>query len=76
MFEKFQIIESNYSTDIDFMFQVMKHNNLIYNNIGLTDIKNWINTVYEISFDKIRFTNHKAKANKKRLIIFNQITSK
>lgn len=76
MFEKFQIIESNYSTDIDFMFQVMKYNNLIYNNIGLTDIKNWINTVYEISFDKIRFTDHKAKANKKRLIIFNQITSK
>lgn len=76
MFEKFEILESNYSTDIDFMFEVMKYYNLIHENIGLTDIKNWINRVYEISFDKIRFTDHKAKANKKRLIIFNQITSK
>lgn len=76
MYEQFEIIESNYSTDIDFMFEVMKYYNLIHENIGKTDIKNWINSVYEISFDKIRFTDHKAKANKKRLVIFNQITSK
>jgi hypothetical protein len=76
MFVKFKIIESNYSTDIDFMFEVMKYNNLIHKNIGLTDIKNWINKVYEISFEKIRHTNPKSTANEKRLIIYNDIISK
>jgi hypothetical protein len=54
----------------------MKYNNLIYNNIGKTDFKNWINTVYEISFEKINYTNPKSSANKKRLIIYNEIISK
>jgi hypothetical protein len=76
MFVKFKIIESNYSTDIDFMFEVMKYNNLIHKNIGLTDIKNWVNKVYEILFEKIRYTNPKSTANQKRLIIYNDIISK
>ena len=76
MFVKFKIIESNYSANIDFMFEVMKYNNLIHENIGLTDIKNWINKVYEISFEKIKYTNPKSKANDKRLIIYNDIISK
>ena len=75
MFEKFKITESN-RTDIDFMFEVMKYHNLIYDNIKYVDIQNWINNVYEISFDKIKFTNHKAKSNDKRLIIYNDIISK
>jgi len=75
MFEKFKITESK-RTDIDFMFEVMKYNNLIYDNIKYVDIQNWINNVYEISFDKIKFTNHKAKSNDKRLIIYNDIISK
>ena len=75
MFDKFKITESK-RTDIDFMFEVMKYNNLIYDNIKYVDIQNWINNVYEISFDKIKFTNHKAKSNDKRLIIYNDIMSK
>ena len=75
MFEKFKITESK-RTDIDFMFEVMKYNNLIYDNIKYVDIQNWINNVYEISFDKIKFTDHKAKSNDKRLIIYNDIISK
>ena len=75
MFDKFKITESK-RTDIDFMFEVMKYNNLIYDNIKYVDIQNWINNVYEISFDKIKFTNHKAKSNDKRLIIYNDIISK
>ena len=75
MFEKFKITESN-RTDIDFMFEVMKYHNLIYDNIKYVDIQNWINSVYEISFDKIKFTDHKAKSNDKRLIIYNDIISK
>jgi hypothetical protein len=75
MFEKFKITESN-RTDIDFMFEVMKYHNLIYDNIKYVDIQNWINNVYKISFDKIKFTNHKAKSNDKRLIIYNDIISK
>jgi hypothetical protein len=75
MFVKFKITESN-RTDIDFMFEVMKYHNLIYDNIKYVDIQNWINKVYEISFDKIKFTDHKAKSNDKRLIIYNDIISK
>jgi hypothetical protein len=75
MFVKFKITESN-RTDIDFMFEVMKYHNLIYDNIKYVDIQNWINNVYEISFDKIKFTDHKAKSNDKRLIIYNDIISK
>jgi hypothetical protein len=76
MFSKFKIKDGSYSADIDFMFEVMKYNNLIHKNIGLTDIKNWINGVYEISFEKIRYTNPKSTANEKRLIIYNDIISK
>ena len=76
MFNEFKIKDGSYSTDIDFMFEVMKYNNLIHENIGLTDIKNWINGVYEISFEKIRHTNPKSTANEKRLIIYNNIKSK
>jgi hypothetical protein len=76
MFNAFKITQSNYSKDIDFMYNVMIYNNLIHDHIGKTDIKNWISKVYEITFDKIRFTNPKEDSNKKRLVIFNQITSK
>ena len=75
MFEKFNITKSK-RTDIDFMFKVMKYNNLIYKNVGYKDIEDWINDVYQISFDKIKHTNHKAKSNEKRLIIFNDIISR
>ena len=74
MFEKFNITKSK-RTDIDFMFKVMKYNEFIYKNVGYNDIEDWINEVYQISFDKIKHTNHKAKSNEKRLIIFNDIIS-
>lgn len=76
MFDAFNITESNYSTDIDFMFEVMKYNDYIHSHIGLTNIRNWINEKYEISFEKIRYTDPKSNANKKRLAIFNEIISK
>ena len=75
MFVKFKITKRK-RTDVDFMFEVMKYHNLIYDNIKYVDIQNWINNVYEISFDKIKFTDHKAKSNDKRLIIYNDIISK
>ena len=75
MFVKFKITKRK-RTDVDFMFEVMKYHNLIYDNIKYVDIQNWINSVYEISFDKIKFTDHKAKSNDKRLIIYNDIISK
>jgi len=75
MFKKFNITKTK-RTDIDFMFEVMKYNDFIYKNIGYNDIEDWINEVYEISFDKIKFTNHIAKSNAKRLIIFNDIISR
>ena len=76
MFDGFNITQSNYSTDIDFMFEIMKYNNLIHDNIGLTDIKKWINKVYEISFEKIRYTDPKSNANRQRLAFYNEIISK
>jgi hypothetical protein len=75
MFNSFKITKSN-RTDIDFMFQVMKYNGLIYNNIRYVDIQEWIDKVYQITFDKIKYTNHKTNSNAKRLIVYNQITSK
>lgn len=76
MFNHFKITQSSYSTDIDFMFEILKYNNLIHDNIRLIDIKNWINKTYEISFEKIRYTNPKSTANKTRLAIYNEIIAK
>lgn len=72
MFEKFNITKST-RTDIDFMFEVMKYNGFIYKNIGYKDIQDWINEVYEISFDQIKYTDVNSNSNSKRLIIFNDI---
>lgn len=76
MFEKFNIKDKSQRTDIDFMFEIMKYNNLIHEHIGYTDIRNWINRVYEILFDKVKYTNHKTKANEKRLIIYKEIINR
>lgn len=75
MFDKFQIEKSS-RADINFMFQVMKYNEQIHDHIGYTDIEKWINKVYEITFERIIFTNINENSNKKRLIIYNGITSK
>ena len=75
MFEKFKINKRK-RTDIDFMFEVMKYNNQIHSNIGYRDIQDWINEEYEIAFEKIKYTNHKATSNEKRLIIYNEIIQK
>jgi hypothetical protein len=79
MFEQFEIKESSYSIDLDFMFNVMQNQEskfLIHKNISKTRMIEWINEVYEITFTKIKYTNYKSNSNKNRLIIFNQITSK
>ena len=75
MFEKFNITKST-RTDIDFMFEVMKYNDFIYKNIRYNDIEDWINEVYQISFDKIKHTKINAKSNSTRLFIFNDIISR
>ena len=75
MFVKFKITKRK-RTDVDFMFNIMKYNNLIYENISYKDMAIWIDKVYEITFEKIKYTNHKTPANEKRLIIYNEITSK
>ena len=75
MFIDFDIKKSS-RTDIDFMFQVMKYSKQIHENIGLIDIQNWINTVYQISFEKIKYTNPNAPSNKKRMVIYNRIIAK
>ena len=72
IFEKFNITKTK-RTDIDFMFEVMKYNDFIYKNIGYKDIQDWINEVYEISFDQIKYTDVNSNSNSKRLIIFNDI---
>ncbi|TXD51867.1 MULTISPECIES: hypothetical protein [unclassified Polaribacter] len=75
MFDKFDITKRQ-RTDIDFMFSVMKKQGLIHENIGNTNMQDWINRVYEISFEKVKFTNPKANSNAKRMIIFNDILAK
>ena len=72
IFEKFNITKTK-RTDIDFMFEVMKYNDFIYKNIGCKDIQDWINEIYEISFDQIKYTDVNSNSNSKRLIIFNDI---
>ncbi|PQJ76899.1 hypothetical protein [Polaribacter glomeratus] len=79
MFDEFEIKESSYSTNLDFMFNVMQNQEnkfLIHKAISKIRMVEWIDEVYQITFTKIRYTNHKANSNKNRLIIFNQITSK
>ena len=72
MFDVFNITKSS-RTDIDFMFEIMKYNSLIHDNIGFTDIQKWINEVYEIPFDKIKHTPPKQQSNKNRMAAYNLI---
>lgn len=75
MFEEFKITKSS-RTDIDFMFQIMKYDNLIYENIGLTDIQNWINKTYELAVEKVKYTDPNSKSNEKRMITYKLINPK
>jgi hypothetical protein len=75
MFDEFKITKSS-RTDIDFMFQIMKYDNLIYCNIGLIDIQNWINETYQIAVEKVKYTDPNSKPNKKRMSTYNLINPK
>lgn len=75
MFDEFKITKSS-RTDIDFMFQIMKYDNLIYDNIGLIDIQNWINETYQMTVEKVKYTNPNSKSNLKRLSTYNLINIK
>lgn len=75
MFSEFKITNTS-RTDIDFMFQIMKYDNLIYDTIGLIDIQNWINEYYEITVDKVKYTDPKAASNIKRMSVYNLINPK
>lgn len=75
MFDDFNITKSS-RTDIDFMFQIMKYESLIWDNIGLTDMQNWINETYQIAVEKVKYTDPNSKSNEKRMIAYNLINPK
>lgn len=75
MFEEFNI-DASKRTDLDFMFEIMKYNGLIYENIGLMNMQNWINITYQITIEKLKYTNVNTKANQKRMTVYNLINSK
>lgn len=73
MYDAFEIKESSYNKNLEFMYNVMFDKGFINKNIGKKDMVNWINDIYQITFTKIRYTNYKENSNKARLIIFNEI---
>ena len=75
MFEDFNI-DASKRTDLDFMFQIMKYESLIHENIGFIDMQNWINKTYQITIEKLKYTDVNTKANEKRMTVYNLITSK
>lgn len=72
MFDEFKITKSS-QTDLDFMFNVMKYNELIHENIRKVDFTKWISKTYEITIEKIRHTDLNIQANQKRMSVFNSI---
>ena len=75
MFEDFNI-DASKRTDLDFMFAIMKYNNLIHENIGLINMQNWINKKHQITIEKLKYTDVNTKANQKRMTVYNLIKSK
>jgi len=73
MFDAFEIKESSYSKDLDFMYNVMFDKGFINKNIGKKNMLDWVSEIYEITFSRIRYANYKDSSNKNRLIIFNEI---
>ena len=71
MFDAFDINKSS-RTDVRFMYEAMKKDGLIHDTIGETDIRRWIDEVYEISLEKLPFTDIQSNSNKKRRSIYKQ----
>jgi hypothetical protein len=67
MFDSFQIIESS-RTDVKFMFEEMKKDNLIHNTVSQTSFLNWISDTYQITVEK---TSNYSKTTARKSIYSN-----
>lgn len=74
MFEDFKVTESS-RTDVRFMFEALKNDGYIYDNIGEANIRDWINRTYDYAMEKLPFTSPKFNSNKNRLALYQSIKS-
>lgn len=75
MFDSFEIKESSYNKNLDFMYEAMLKEGYIHKHIGKQNMLDWITDTYQMTFSKIKYTNYKDSTNKNRLIIFKTITT-
>jgi hypothetical protein len=64
MFDSFQITESS-RTDVKFMFEEMKKDNLIHNTVNQKAFLNWISITYQITVEKT--SNYSKTAERKSI---------
>lgn len=69
MFESFDIKESSL-TDIRFMYEAMKNDNLIFETIGEKNLRDWIAETYGLVISRAKYTSPTWKSNKKRMAIY------
>lgn len=69
MFDSFQVTEKK-RTDLRFMFEAMKYDNLIHNTVTVANIVEWINETYQIKVEKLHYTDIKSRANNTRMAIY------
>ncbi len=67
MFDSFQITESS-RTDVKFMFEEMKKDNLIHNTVNQTTFLKWISDTYQITIEK---TSNYSKTTARKSIYSN-----
>jgi hypothetical protein len=67
MFDSFQITESS-RTDVKFMFEAMKKDNLIHNTVNQKTFLNWISDTYQITVEK---TSNYSKTTARKSIYSN-----
>ena len=68
MFDAFQVNSSS-RTDVKFMFDIMKKNEMIYDTVREVDFLKWLNETYDLEVQKISFADLRST---KRLAIFHQ----
>lgn len=73
-FEHLEVNESK-RTDMRFIFEVMKRDELIHSTITVKNIQDWICETYEFALDKLQFTNINDASNKKRMKDYLKIKS-
>lgn len=72
MFISFAINESK-KTDLRFMYEVMKYNKQIHENITLKYMTDWINELYLFSIEKLHYIDFKSPSNEKRMSVYKLI---